>query len=95
MKKGKNNFKKGNFIDETFGEKIEYVRIFDNNGITLIFMNEGKIVIKKFKNTTELIEKYIEKYILKDYADSIINEQHEELENLINANKIIENYFES
>lgn len=95
MKKEKNNIKKGNFIDNTFGEKIEYVRILDNNGITLIFLNEGKFVVKKFKNTTELIEKYIEKYILKKFADSIIQEQHEELECLNETNQIIENYFEN
>ena len=59
----KNICKKGKFVDEVFGENIEYVKIYNENGITIIFEMENHIVIKEFKNVRELIEKFIEKYI--------------------------------
>lgn len=65
---------KGEFIDEVFGDKIEYVKIFDEKGITLIFGMDNQIIVKNFKNTKELIEKFIEKYIECEYTDNMWQE---------------------
>lgn len=62
MEQNKTNCKKGNFIDEVFGDKIEYARIYDSSGITIIFSCDNKLIIKHFKNIRELIEKYISMY---------------------------------
>lgn len=37
MEQNKIICKKGKFIDEVFGDEIEYARIYENKGITIIF----------------------------------------------------------
>lgn len=78
----KNICKKGKFVDEVFGENIEYVKIYNENGITIIFEMDNHIVIKEFKNVRELIEKFIEKYIEAKYLDEILIEQEQEIDSL-------------
>ena len=55
MEKNKIICKKGKFIDEVFGDEIEYVRIDENRHITIIFSCDNTLVVKHFKNTRELI----------------------------------------
>ena len=49
MKENRSICKKGKFIDEVFGETVEYVRIYDENGITIIFGMDNQIIVKEFK----------------------------------------------
>lgn len=62
MKQNKTICKKENFIDEVFGDNIEYVKIYDRSGITIIFNCDNKLIIKQFKNSKELIQNYISMY---------------------------------
>lgn len=75
MKKGKNNFKKGNFINQTFGENMEYVTIYDDNGITLLFAVDNRVIINNFNNTKEIIEKYIDTYIENEFVNALLAEK--------------------
>lgn len=74
MKQNKTICKKGNFIDEVFGEEIEYARIYNNNGITIIFSCDNKLVIKNFKNTKELIENYISMYNENEFTNMMFSD---------------------
>ena len=79
MKQNKTICQKGNFIDEVFGDNIEYARIYDNNGITIIFSCDNKLIVKNFKNTKELIENYISMYNENEFTDMMF----EDLDNLM------------
>lgn len=91
----KNICKKGKFIDEVFGENIEYVKIYNENGITIIFEIDNHIVIKEFKNVRELIEKFIEKYIEAKYLDEILIEQEQEIDSLQRDKQDIKAYLKA
>jgi len=89
MKDNKTICKKGKFIDDVFGEEIEYVKIYDNNGLTIIFGCDNKLIIKRFKSTKELIESYITMYNQNEFTDimfsdldnflKIVQDENEEL----------------
>lgn len=91
----KNICKKGKFVDEVFGENIEYVKIYNENGITIIFEMDNHIVIKEFKNVRELIEKFIEKYIETKYLDEILIEQEQEIDSLQRDKQEIKAYLKA
>ena len=74
MKQNKTICKKGSFIDEVFGDKIEYVRIYDNGGITIIFGCDNKLIVKQFKNTKELIENYISMYNENEFTNMMFSD---------------------
>lgn len=82
MKENKNICKKGEFIDEVFGENVKYVRIYDEKGITIIFGMDKQIIVKEFKNTKELIERFIEKYIECEFTNQLWTVQQNEIETL-------------
>jgi hypothetical protein len=92
MKDNRSICKKGEFIDEVFGENVEYVRIYDDKGITIIFGMDNQIIIKKFKNTKELIEKFIEKYMECEFSDQLWQEQECEINALEKANRELNGY---
>lgn len=89
MKENKTICRKEEFIDEVFGEKVEYVRIYEDKEITIIFGMDNQIIVKKFKNTKELIEKFIEKFIECEFSDRMWKEQEEEMEILQDKNKFL------
>ena len=91
----KNICKKGKFVDEVFGENIEYVKIYNENGITIIFEMDNHIVIKEFKNVRELIEKFIEKHIEAKYLDEILIEQEQEIDLLQRDKQDIKAYLKA
>lgn len=74
MKQSKIMCKKGNFIDDVFGEEIEYARIFDSNGITIIFSCDNKLIIKNFRSTKELIESYISMYNENEFTNMMFTD---------------------
>ena len=82
MKKNKEIYIKREFIDEFFGEKVEYVKIKDNNGITILFNNDNKLIIKNFVNTQEIIEKYISMYNKNEFIDTMFKELDDRIYNL-------------
>ena len=92
MKENRSICKKGKFIDEVFGETVEYVRIYDENGITIIFGMDNHIIVKEFKNTRELIEKFIEKFVECEFTDKLWTEQQNEIETLEREKRELNGY---
>lgn len=74
MKNNKTICEKGNFIDDVFGEELEYVKIYDRNGLTIIFGCDNKLIIKKFRNIKELIESYITMYNQNEFTDIMFSD---------------------
>ena len=56
MKNNKTICEKGSFIDDVFGEELEYVKIYDGNGLTIIFGCDNKLIIKKFRKENEFTD---------------------------------------
>ena len=79
MKQNKTICRKVNFTDNVFGEDIEYVRIIDKNGVTIIFNCDNKLVIKNFKSKKDLIESYISMYNETEFT----NQMFSDLDNLM------------
>lgn len=77
-----NKVVKRNFIDDIFGENIEYVRIDSKDGITIIFDIDNKIYIKKFKNIKEIIESFISKCMENKFYNDLLDEQDVEINTL-------------
>lgn len=94
MKENKEIYKKREFIDEFFGEKIEYVSIKDNSKITILFNNDNKLVIKNFKNTKEIIERYISMYNKNEFIDSMFKELDNRIYDLQKENEKLKSYIE-
>lgn len=74
MKNNKTICEKGSFIDDVFGEELEYVKIYDGNGLTIIFGCDNKLIIKRFKSTKELIESYITMYNQNEFTDIMFSD---------------------
>lgn len=77
-----NKVVKRNFIDDIFGENIEYVRIDSKDGITIIFDIDNKIYIKNFKNIKEIIESFISKCMENKFYNDLLDEQDVEIDTL-------------
>lgn len=77
-----NKVVKRNFIDDVFGENIEYVRIDSKDGITIIFDIDNKIHIKNFKNIKEIIESFISKCMENKFYNDLLDEQDVEIDTL-------------
>ncbi len=77
-----NKVVKRNFIDDIFGENIEYVRIDSKDGITIIFDIDNKIYIKNFKNIKEIIESFISKCMENKFYNDLLDEQDVEINTL-------------
>ena len=48
-----------NFIDETFGERVECLIIWDDEEFIIILMQEEEIQIKKYNDIQDFIEEFI------------------------------------
>ena len=77
-----NKVVKRNFIDDIFGENIEYVRIDSKDGIIIIFDIDNKIYIKNFKNIKEIIESFISKCMENKFYNDLLDEQDVEIDTL-------------
>lgn len=77
-----NKVVKRNFIDDIFGENIEYVRIYSKDGIIIIFDIDNKIYIKNFKNIKEIIESFISKCMENKFYNDLLDEQDVEINTL-------------
>lgn len=99
MEQNKIICKKGKFIDEVFGDEIEYARIYENKGITIIFSCDNTLVVKHFKNTRELIESYISMYNENEFTNIMFSDldnlmaevqrENEELKLVVNNEKVL------
>ena len=71
-----------NFIDETFGEEVECLIIWDDEEFTIITIQNESISIKKYKDIKEFIKESITNKSELDFLRNLVVEQEKDLEKL-------------
>lgn len=71
-----------NFIDETFGEKVECLIIWDDEEFIIISMQEEEIQVKKYRDIQDFIEEFITNKSELDFLRNLTDEQEKEIERL-------------
>ena len=71
-----------NFIDETFGERVECLIIWDDEEFIIILMQEEEIQIKKYNDIQDFIEVFITNKTEFDFLRNLTVEQEKEIERL-------------
>ncbi len=71
-----------NFIDETFGERVECLIIWDDEEFIIILMQEEEIQIKKYNDIQDFIEEFITNKTKLDFLRNLTVEQEKEIERL-------------
>lgn len=71
-----------NFIDETFGERVECLIIWDDEEFIIISMQEEEIQVKKYSDIQDFIEEFITNKSELDFLRNLTVEQEKEIERL-------------
>lgn len=71
-----------NFIDETFGEEMECLIIWDDEEFIIITIQNESISIKKYKDIKEFIKESITNKSELDFLRNLVVEQEKDLEKL-------------
>ena len=71
-----------NFIDETFGEEVECLIIWDDEEFIIITIQNESISIKKHKDIKEFIKESITNKSELDFLRNLVVEQEKDLEKL-------------
>ena len=71
-----------NFIDETFGERVECLIIWDDEEFIIILMQDEEIQIKKYNDIQDFIEEFITNKTELDFLRNLTVEQEKEIERL-------------
>ena len=80
-----------NFIDETFGEEVECLLIWDNEEFIIISINEDEIRVKKYKDMQDLLVEFITNKNELDFLRNLTVEQEKdigELEKMLREEEI-------
>lgn len=71
-----------NFVDETFGEEVECLIIWDDEEFIIITIQNESIYIKKYKDIKEFIKESITNKSELDFLRNLVVEQEKDLEKL-------------
>lgn len=71
-----------NFVDETFGEEVECLIIWDDEEFITITIHNESIYIKKYKDIKEFIKESITNKSELDFLRNLVVEQEKDLEKL-------------
>ena len=71
-----------NFIDETFGEEVECLIIWDDEEFIIITIQNESISIKKYKDIKKFIKESITNKSELDFLRNLVVEQEKDLEKL-------------
>ena len=71
-----------NFVDETFGEEVECLIIWDDEEFITITIQNESISIKKYKDIKEFIKESITNKSELDFLRNLVVEQEKDLEKL-------------
>lgn len=71
-----------NFIDETFGEEVECLIIWDDEEFIIITIQNESISIKKYKDIKEFIKESITNKSKLDFLRNLVVEQEKDIEKL-------------
>lgn len=73
------NFK---FIDENFGEEIEYILVWDDEKFILIYNVNEELTVKEYKKINELLEEFLKNKNELDFLRNLTKQQEIEMESL-------------
>ncbi|MDO5556687.1 MAG: hypothetical protein Q4G05_00355 [Clostridia bacterium] len=73
------------FIDEVFGEEIEYTIIKEHGYYIIVYLVDNKINIKQFYNIEKLVEELITTREEKEFLNTLIESQELEIDDLKNV----------
>lgn len=71
-----------NYVDETFGEEVECLIIWDDEEFITITIQNESIYIKKYKDIKEFIKESITNKSELDFLRNLVVEQEKDLEKL-------------
>lgn len=80
-----------NFIDETFGEEIECLLIWDDEEFIIVTLDEEEIKIKKYKDMQELLVEFLTNKNELDFLRNLTVEQEKDIDELEKKIKWMEN----
>lgn len=80
-----------NFIDETFGEEIECLLIWDDEEFIIVTLDEEKIKIKKYKDMQELLVEFLTNKNELEFLRNLTVEQEKDIDELEEKIKWMEN----
>lgn len=80
-----------NFIDETFGEEVECLLIWDDEEFIIVTLDEEEIKIKKYKDMQELLVEFLTKKNELDFLRNLTVEQEKDIDELEEKIKWMEN----
>ena len=71
-----------NFIDETFGEEVECLLIWDDEEFIIISIDEEEIKVKKYKDMQDLLVEFLTNKNELEFLRELTDEQEKEIERL-------------
>lgn len=80
-----------NFIDETFGEEVECLLIWDDEEFVIVTLDEEEIKIKKYKDMQELLVEFLTNKNELEFLRSLTIEQEKDIDELEEKIKWMEN----
>ena len=80
-----------NFIDETFGEEVECLLIWDDEEFIIVTLDEEEIKIKKYKDMQELLVEFLTNKNELEFLRSLTIEQEKDIDELEEKIKRMEN----
>ena len=82
---------RSNFIDETFGEEVECLLIWDDEEFIIVTLDEEEIKIKKYKDMQELLVEFLTNKNELEFLRSLTIEQEKDIDELEEKIKWMEN----
>ena len=70
------------FIDETFGEEVECLLIWDDEEFIIISIDEEEIKVKKYKDMQDLLVEFLTNKNELEFLRELTDEQEKEIEKL-------------
>lgn len=80
-----------NYIDETFGEEVECLLIWDDEEFIIVTLDEEEIKIKKYKDMQELLVEFLTNKNELEFLRSLTIEQEKDIDELEEKIKWMEN----
>ena len=80
-----------NFIDETFGEEVECLLIWDDEEFIIVTLDEEEIKIKKYKDMQELLVEFLTNKNELEFLRSLTIELEKDIDELEEKIKWMEN----
>ena len=71
-----------NFIDETFGEEVECLLIWDDEEFIIISIDEEEIKVKKYKDMQDLLVEFLTNKNELEFLRELTDKQEKEIEKL-------------